>query len=192
MRRWILLLALGLPLASAAVPRVDAQQRQPQPPPSPPAQPQAQQPRPPQPPSPPPSPPQRSEGPPHEWLFGVWTGGQFPAGTDTDTQACYARATVIFLRDVVLRASALDVPLRQRLIETVAVPPGGGLEFRFVPPAPLGGPFGGRVPPDAGFGCDGNPNVLRVERRGPDEIAFPNCGEFPSPLRRCTGAAAGR
>jgi hypothetical protein len=178
MRRWILLLALGVPLASAAVPRADAQQRQPQP------QRQAQQPQPPAPQAP------RSEGPPHEWLFGVWTGGQFPAGTDTDTQACYARATVIFLRDVVLRASALDVPLRQRLIETVAVPPGGGLEFRFVPPAPLGGPFGGRVPPDAGFGCDGNPNVLRVERRGPDEIAFPNCGEFPSPLRRCTGAAA--
>jgi hypothetical protein len=45
--------------------------------------------------------------------------------------------------------------------------------------------FGGRVPPDGGFGCSGNPNLLRVERRGPDEITFPDCSEFPSPLKRC-------
>ena len=25
-----------------------------------------------------------------------------------------------------------------------------------------------------------------VERRGPNEIVFPNCSEFPSPLKRCT------
>ena len=35
-------------------------------------------------------------------------------------------------------------------------------------------------------GCASGPDVLRVERRGPDEIAFPGCGEFPSPLKRCT------
>ncbi len=128
---------------------------------------------------------QQRQGPPHEWAMGVWTGGAFPAA-DTDAQACYANATVIVLRDVVMRASVLDVAWRQRLVETVAATEGGGLLFRFAPHPPLGGPFGGRVPPDAGFGCDGgNPNLLRIERRGENEIAFPNCAEFPSPLKRC-------
>jgi hypothetical protein len=128
-------------------------------------------------------------GPPHEWAYGVWTGGQFPPG-DTDTQACYGAATVIILRDVVMRATPLDVAYRQRLIETVAGMPDGGLEIRLLPAAPQAGPFGGRMLPDVGFGCDANPNLLRIQRRGPNEIAFPNCTEFPSPLRRCTGAAA--
>jgi hypothetical protein len=127
---------------------------------------------------------QRSGGPPHEWVFGVWTGGQFPPG-EGDSLACYGAATVIVLRDVVMRATPLDVAYRQRLIETAAATP-NGLEFRLVPAVPAGGPFGGRVPPDVGFGCDDNPNLLRVERRGPNEIVFPNCREFPSPLRRCT------
>lgn len=127
---------------------------------------------------------QQRPAPPHEWAYGVWTGGQFPPG-ETDTPACVANATVIILRDVIMRASALDVAYRQRLIETAAATP-QGLEFRLVPAAPQGGPFGGRVPPDIGFGCEGNPNLLRVERRGPNEIVFPNCAEFPSPLRRCT------
>jgi hypothetical protein len=161
-----MLLALGLPMLLAGVVAVGdagAQQQQ-QPPPA------------------------RPSGPPHGWLFGVWTGGQFPPG-DTDSQACYGAATVIFLRDVVMRSSPLDVAYRQRIIETVAAMQDGGLEFRFVPAAPPGGPFGGRVPPDVGFGCDDNPNLLRIERRGPNEIAFPNCREFPSVLRRCTGPA---
>ncbi len=127
---------------------------------------------------------QRRGAPPHEWIFGVWTGGQFPAG-DTEAQACYGAATVIFLRDVVLRSTPLDVAYRQRLIETAAATP-KGLEFRFVPAAPQATPFGLRVPPDAGFGCGDSPNLLRVERRGPHEIVFPDCREFPSPLRRCT------
>jgi hypothetical protein len=127
---------------------------------------------------------QAPAGPPHAWAFGVWTGGVFPAG-DTDTQACFANATVIILRDVVLRASALDVAYRQRLIETVGRTADDGLEFRFVPATPMGGPFGARIPPDAGFGCEGGPNVLRIERRGPDEMVFPDCREFISPLKRC-------
>ena len=127
---------------------------------------------------------QQRPAPPHEWIYGVWTGGQFPPG-ENDTQACYAAATVIFLRDVVMRTTPLDVAFRQRLIETAASTP-KGLEFRFVPAAPVGGPFGAHVPPDVGFGCDNNPNLLRVERRGPNEIAFPGCRDFPSPLRRCT------
>ncbi|HYZ32798.1 MAG TPA: hypothetical protein VE684_11030 [Crenalkalicoccus sp.] len=120
--------------------------------------------------------------PPHAWIFGEWTGGQFPA-SDTTGPACFGSPTVIFLRDVVMRSTPLDVAFRQRLIETVAAVP-NGLEFRFTPPTPLLTPLGPRVPEDAGFGCD-SPNALHVERRGPDEIVFPNCRDFPSPLKRC-------
>jgi hypothetical protein len=151
MRRWALLLALGLPLAGPM--DAGAQQRQ---------------------------------GPPHEWTFGVWTGGLFPAG-DSDTPACFGSPSVIFTRDVVMRVSVLDTAYRQRTIETVALQP-NGLEFRFTPVPPMVGPLGNRTPPDIGFGCGGNPNVLRVERKGPDEIAFPGCSEFPSTLKRCTTA----
>ena len=122
-------------------------------------------------------------GPPHQWVFGMWLGGQFPPG-DTQGPECFGGATVIFTRDVVYRAPALDVQYRQRLIETVALIP-DGLEFRFVPAAPVGGVFGGRVPPDAGFSCEGNPNLLRVRRVNDNEIVFPGCVEFPSQLRRC-------
>ncbi|MBK1661215.1 hypothetical protein [Paracraurococcus ruber] len=149
MRRWALLLALGLPLGAA----VDA----------------GAQPR---------------QGPPHEWVFGAWTGGIFPA-LDADTPACFGAPTVIFTRDIVMRVSVLDTAYRQRTIETVASTP-DGLEFRFTPLAPVGSPLGNRIPPDVGFGCAGNPNALTVQRKGPDEIAFPGCAEFPSPLKRCS------
>ncbi len=122
-------------------------------------------------------------GPPHEWVFGSWTGGQFPPG-EGDTPACFGSPTVIFTRDLVLRATALDTIYRQRIIETVARQP-DALEFRFSPMEPVPSAFGNRVPPDAGFGCAGNPDALRVERRGPNEIVFPGCNEFPSPLKRC-------
>lgn len=123
-------------------------------------------------------------GPPHVWAFGIWTGGLFPVG-DPDPATCIANATVIILRDVVMRASVLDVAYRQRLIETVGPTPTGGLQLRLVPVAPVGGAFGGRVPPDSGFGCDGTADLLTIERRGPNEISFPNCREFLSPLKRC-------
>jgi hypothetical protein len=93
---------------------------------------------------------------------------------------------VIFTRDVVMRPSAFDVAYRQRLVETVSASD-GVLEFRLVPAQPQMTQLGPRVPPDVGFGCPAGPNALRVERRGPDEIVFPDCAEFPSPLRRCTG-----
>lgn len=168
MRHWILPLALILPLLAAQP--AAAQQ---------PAAPAGTQ---------PPAAPAPA-GPPHAWVMGVWTGGLFPAG-ETETAACYANATVIILRDVVLRAAVLDVAYRQRLIETVGPTPDGGLQLRLVPAAPPGGPFGGRMPPDIGFGCEGGPDVLRIERRGPNEIVFPDCREFLSPLKRC--GAAGR
>lgn len=126
---------------------------------------------------------QPRQGPPHEWVFGSWTGGQYPPN-DWESLACFGSPTVIFTRDLVMRATALDTAYRQRTIETVALQP-NGLEFRFTPVQPMAGPLGARMPPDVGFGCGGNPNVLRVERRGPDEIVFPGCNEFPSALRRC-------
>jgi hypothetical protein len=85
-----------------------------------------------------------------------------------------------------LRVAAFDVAYHQRAIETAAALPDGALEFRFVPAAPVAGrALGGRLPPDIGFGCGGSPDLLRVQRRGPDEIAFPDCTDFPSPLKRC-------
>lgn len=120
--------------------------------------------------------------PPHAWVFGSWTGGQFPPG-DVSGPECFGSPVVIFTREMVLRATALDLAFRQRSIETVALTP-NGLEFRLTPLVPAG-PRAARVPPDFGFGCGTNPNLLRVERRGPDEIVFPGCSEFPSPLKRC-------
>jgi hypothetical protein len=124
--------------------------------------------------------------PPHAWIFGTWTGGQFPAA-DASGPACFGSPTVIFTRDVILRATALDLTFRQRAIETVAAT-ANGLEFRLAPLMAAAGAAGGRIPADYGFGCGGDPNLLRVERRGPDEITFPGCSEFPSPLRRCQPA----
>jgi hypothetical protein len=123
--------------------------------------------------------------PPHAWVFGSWTGGIYPA-TETSGPRCTGQPTVIFTRDVVLRAPTLDIAYRQRLIETVAVSP-DQLDFRLVPVPAQNTPLGPRVPPDVGFGCPGGPNVLRVVRRGANEIVFPDCAEFPSPLQRCVG-----
>jgi hypothetical protein len=121
---------------------------------------------------------QTRQGPPHEWMFGGWTGGIFPA-IDTEGPACFGNVSVIVTRDVVMRVSSLDIAFRQRAIETVALVP-DGLEFRFVP-------LPGRGIPEAGFGCDNNPNILRVRRVSDDEVVFTDCREFPSPLKRCKG-----
>lgn len=122
--------------------------------------------------------------PPHAWVFGAWTGGIFPPG-ETAGPRCAGQPTVIFTRDVVLRASPFDVAFRQRFIETVTAEP-NALEFRFTAVPPQATPFGARMAPDVAFGCRAGPNALRVERRGPDEIVFPDCADFPLPLRRCT------
>ena len=124
------------------------------------------------------------QGPPHEWVFGTWTGGIYPV-SEVDPAACFGTPVVIFTRDLVMRAAMLDIAYHQRSIETAAVLPDGGLEFRFVPAAQTALALGGRLPPDIGFGCGGSPDLLRVQRRGPDEIAFPDCADFPSPLKRC-------
>lgn len=116
--------------------------------------------------------------PPHAWLFGSWTGGLFPPA-DTEGPRCAGQPTVIFTREIVMRVGLLDPAYRQRGIETVAMREDGAT-FRF---SPAGAP--GRLPPDIGFGCPGGPDELEVRRLGPDEIAFPNCRDMPSPLRRC-------
>ncbi|MBU8542639.1 hypothetical protein JJQ90_02930 [Roseomonas sp. ROY-5-3] len=128
---------------------------------------------------------QQQGDPPHAWVFGSWTGGIYPPGA-TSGPSCTGQPAVIFTKDVVLRASVFDVAYRQRIIETVQASP-DVLEFRFVPAQGPTGPLASRLPADLGFGCATGPNTLRVERRGPNEIAFPNCTEFPSPLQRCVG-----
>ncbi len=126
-----------------------------------------------------PAAPAAPNAPPHEWLFGSWTGGIYPPG-DTESARCFGQPTVIFTREAVLRSGILDPAYRQRFIETV-VSRAGGATFRFIPAVPAGG----RVPPEIGFGCPGGPDELEVEQSGPNEIVFPNCREMPSPLRRC-------
>ena len=121
--------------------------------------------------------------PPHAFLFGTWTGGIFPvpSGAVLPPQACLSQPVVIFSREVVLRATLTSQFMVQREIETVRASP-SGVEFRLgtidVPPL-LGG-----APPQTGFGCD-SPDVLHVQRRGENEIAFPGCTDFPNPLVRC-------
>ena len=121
---------------------------------------------------------------PHEWVFGSWTGGIFPV-SEVDPAACLGSPTVIFTRDLVMRVASFDVAYHQRAIETAAAVADGGLEIRFLPAAVAARALGGRPPPDIGFGCGGSPDLLRVQRRGPDEIVFPDCADFPSPLKRC-------
>ena len=116
---------------------------------------------------------------PHEWLFGAWTGGLYPAG-DTEGPRCLAQPSVIFTREVVMRTGILDPAYRQRFVETVSSG-AGTTTFRFIPAAPSGS----RLPPEIGFGCPGGPDSLDVQQVGPNEIVFPNCREMPSPLRRC-------
>lgn len=128
---------------------------------------------------------------PHAFLFGSWIGGLYPPPTTLSGRECLASPTVIFTRDVVMRATVTDVAYIQRLIETVR-DTGNGAEFRLVPGAPphpvaSSGMFNlTPAPVDIGFGC-GDPSVLRVVRRSDNEISFPNCSAFPYPLVRCPG-----
>ncbi len=131
--------------------------------------------------------PSRAQLPPHAWLFGTWTGGLFPAPENVSAAACLSQPVVIFTRDLVLRATLVEQTLTERVVET-ANATAAGVEFRFAP----GGIDAGASPdaslpggPSAlGFGCD-SPNVLHVLRRGPNEISFPGCSDFPNPLVRC-------
>ena len=123
--------------------------------------------------------------PPHAWLFGTWSGGIFPAPSNMSAQACLSQPVVIFTRDLVLRATLTAQTLAQREIETVRTTP-TGFEFRFAAQGPGAGGLLGAAAPQVrgGFGC-ASPDVLTVQRRGENEIAFPGCADFPNPLVRC-------
>ena len=121
-------------------------------------------------------------GPPHAALFGTWTGGIFPVPAGLTREACFSQPVVIFTKDLVMRATLVEQQLTQREIETARAVP-GGTEFRFA-----SGVSGSRVLGGysslAGFGCE-TTDVLHVQRRSENEIAFPGCADFPNPLVRC-------
>lgn len=133
-----------------------------------------------------PAPSAFSQGqPPHSWLFGTWTGGLFPPPSSMSTQACFSQPTVIFTRDLVMRATLTDQTLVQRVIESARAVTGGS-EFRF---ASMGSTtnarmLGGSGAQMMGFGCPTTDDLV-VQKRGENEIAFPGCADFPYPLVRC-------
>ena len=125
-----------------------------------------------------------AQGVPHAFLFGAWTGGLFPPPSSVTAQECLAQPSVIFTRDVVLRATLTDVGYIQRAIET-ARGTGNGIDIHFVAaPGQATGRGIGLAPPDLGFGCD-SVDILHVQRLSPNEISFPGCKDFPFPLVRC-------
>jgi hypothetical protein len=131
---------------------------------------------------------QPSSRPPQAFLLGAWTGGLFPAPSALSAEQCLAQPTVIFTRDVVMRATLTDAFYVQRLIET-ARGTGNGVDFQFSPSAApaaapgLPGFTGGGA---TGFGCD-SIDVLHVQRVTANQIRFPGCSDFPFPLVRCPG-----
>ncbi|HJS87404.1 MAG TPA: hypothetical protein VJ779_18275 [Acetobacteraceae bacterium] len=124
-------------------------------------------------------------GPPHAFLFGAWTGGLVPPPSTVTAQGCLAQPTVIFTRDVVMRATLTDILYVQRAIET-ARGTGDGVDIRLVPQpnaqAALGGL--GLGASGTGFGCP-EADLLHVQRISANEISFPGCRDFPFPLVRC-------
>ncbi len=126
---------------------------------------------------------------PHGWLFGAWIGGLFPPPTGSTASSCLAQPTVIFTRDVVLRATLTETTYTQRVIETART--GSGLtDFLFSPAvnqdaANSLGLLGLPAPKAAaGFGCEDD-NTLHVARVNDNQISFPGCSAFPYPLVRC-------
>ncbi len=123
--------------------------------------------------------------PPHAWLFGAWAGGILPAPPDMDARECEARATFVVTRDVVIHSTLTHPEAIENLIASVRGTPDGTI-FALAPtdtkPQTIAG-----LADDLGFGCP-QPDVLRVVRVGPNEIRFPDCTGFPSPLVRCPSA----
>lgn len=125
---------------------------------------------------------QQPQLPPHGFLFGAWIGGRFPAPPNLPALVCNAQPTVIFTADLVMRSVVAKTTYVQRTIATVQAIPGGA-DFRFVPMPATAEPFS-LAGDSNGFGCP-NADTLRVEKRGENQIFFPNCAEFPYPLYRC-------
>lgn len=127
---------------------------------------------------------QQPQLPPHTFLFGSWIGGRFPASPNIPAAICNAQPTVIFTADLVMRSVLAQNTYVQRVIATVQAIPNGA-DFRFTPMQTSPEAFS-LAGDSTGFGCP-NADTLRVERRGDNQIVFPNCGEFPYPLFRCGG-----
>jgi len=117
---------------------------------------------------------QQQAPPPGSFLYGAWVGGIFPPPVTLSARECLSAPMVIFTRDSVLRALMTSPAYEQRTIDSVHAT-ATGLEIRFYP---------SDNPGLLGFGCR-NPDVLPVQRRGDDEIAFPGCTGLPFPLIRC-------
>lgn len=120
--------------------------------------------------------------PPHAWLFGAWAGGIYPAPPNMSAAECEARATFVVTRDAIIHGTLTHPEAIQNLIESVRGTPNGTI-FALAPtdskPETIAG-----IPEDLGFGCP-QPDILRVVRVGANEIKFPDCAGFPSPLVRC-------
>lgn len=114
--------------------------------------------------------------PPQASLFGAWIGGIFDPPVTLNAQECLAQPTVIFTRDVVLRAVMTTPAFAQRLIDSAQVA-ATGLALRLVPRQSAAEPT---------FGCP-DPDVLPIQRHGDNQITFPGCTDFPFPLIRCSG-----
>jgi hypothetical protein len=120
--------------------------------------------------------------PPHAWLFGMWAGGVYPAPPNMSPAECEARATFVVTQDAVIHSTLTHPDAIQNLIASVRGTPNGTI-FLLAPSDTKPDTIGG-VTEDLGFGCP-EPNILRVVRVGPNQIAFPDCKGFPSPLVRC-------
>ncbi len=127
--------------------------------------------------------------PPHAWLFGAWTGGLFPAPSPLTAAACLGQPTIIFTRDVVMRATLTEPTYIERVVATARTGP-GRTDFTFAPLAPPAADDAANpltalsAAPGGGFGCEAA-DVLHVQRHGDNEISFPGCTDFPNPLVRC-------
>jgi hypothetical protein len=121
-------------------------------------------------------------GPPHAWLYGVWAGGIFPAPPNMSPDECRAHVTFQVSQDAVLHTTLMHPEPIQNLIAAVRGTPDGTI-FTLAPTDAKADPIAG-ISDDLGFGCP-QPDTLRVVKTGPDEIAFPGCTGFPSPLVRC-------
>ena len=125
---------------------------------------------------------QESGLPPHAWLFGAWAGGILPAPSDMSGQECDARATFVVTKDVVIHSTLTHPQAIENLIASVRGTPAGTI-FVLAPTETKPETVAG-ITDDLGFGCP-QPGVLRVVKVGPNEIRFPDCAGFPSPLVRC-------
>jgi hypothetical protein len=120
--------------------------------------------------------------PPHAWLFGEWAGGIDPAPPGLSAAECQADASFVVTQDAVIHRTLAHPDAIENLISSVRGTPDGTIFV--LAPADLKPEVIAGIPEDLGFGCP-QPDVLRVVKAGPNEIRFPDCAGFPSPLVRC-------